>query len=351
MTHRVIQWGTGATGSSAIRQLARRPELELVAVKVYNPAKAGQDAGHVCGIDPIGVIANADGDEVIQTPADVVLYMGSAESNAMQCIQDIIALLASGKNVIATSAPFQNPYAVDPNLGGAFDEACRSGGSSFLGLGLFPGYMAESLPITLSRICHSVERLRIAESFTYDDYPSHELMFDVMGFGSDPDDPSPMLTNLDFVKGLYVGAPNILAEALELTLDDVRPFRETVITETPLDVASGHIPAGTVAAIRQGVDAYFHGRPVITIEHCTRMDPDLAPDWPTVQGYSIDVVGDPTFSTQIIVGAPGEDHSMAGIRATAAHALNAIPAVVGAAPGVRTLANIGHFHGGQAFAR
>jgi hypothetical protein len=34
--------------------------------------------------------------------------------------------------------------------------------------------------------------------------------------------------------------------------------------------------------------------------------------------------------------------------ATAAHALNAIPTVVAAKTGVRTLADIDHFHGGRA---
>jgi hypothetical protein len=351
MIYKVIQWGTGNTGSWSIRELAQRPDLELVAVRVYSPDKDGTDAGVLSGIEPVGVLATVDRATIIDTPADVVVYMGSAESNTEQCALDIIELLSSGKNVVSTPTPFQHPHAVSPELGAAFEQACATGGSTFLGLGLYPGFMGESVPIVLSRICHTVERISVAESMDYDEYPSTELMFNVMGFGFEPDDTKPVLSNLEFVKGLYVGAARILAEAFELELEDVVPFRQTVVSKEGLDVASGHIAPGTVAAMRMGVDGFYRGRKAITVEHCTRMDPALAPDWPSIPGYTIEVIGEPSFTTQISVGLPGQDHTDIGCLATAAHALNAIPAVVAAPPGVRTLADIGHFHGGKAFAR
>ncbi|MGO9154501.1 hypothetical protein [Mycobacterium sp.] len=200
----------------------------------------------------------------------------------------------------------------------------------------------------LSRVCHRTERIRIAESLYYSDYASHHLMFDVMGFGASPDDTSPLMTNLEIVRSLYVGAAHILADGLGLGLGDVRPFRTTVTTERDLTVASGHLAAGTIAAIRMGVDAYYNGRRAITVEHCTRMDPDLAPDWPNVQGYTIELIGEPTLTAHITVGKPDEEHSVIGCHATAAHALNAVATVVAARIGVRTLADIDNYHGGRA---
>ena len=38
---RVIQWATGVTGTMALRHVIGRPDLELVGVRVYDPAKAG----------------------------------------------------------------------------------------------------------------------------------------------------------------------------------------------------------------------------------------------------------------------------------------------------------------------
>ncbi|WP_371454801.1 hypothetical protein [Mycobacterium sp. GA-1841] len=40
---RVIQWATGVTGTMALRHVINRPDMELVGVRVYDPAKAGVD--------------------------------------------------------------------------------------------------------------------------------------------------------------------------------------------------------------------------------------------------------------------------------------------------------------------
>ena len=57
---RVVQCGTGNIGRRALREVIRHPELELVGVQVYDPAKEGVDAGVLCGEEPIGVVATRD---------------------------------------------------------------------------------------------------------------------------------------------------------------------------------------------------------------------------------------------------------------------------------------------------
>jgi hypothetical protein len=57
---RVVQCGTGNIGLRALREVIRHPELELVGVQVYDPAKEGVDAGVVCGEEPVGVVATRD---------------------------------------------------------------------------------------------------------------------------------------------------------------------------------------------------------------------------------------------------------------------------------------------------
>ena len=43
--YRVIQWATGNTGQRALREVIRDRSLDLVGVRVYDPAKNGVDAG------------------------------------------------------------------------------------------------------------------------------------------------------------------------------------------------------------------------------------------------------------------------------------------------------------------
>ena len=59
---RVIQWATGITGMMRLRHVIGRPDLELVGVRVYDPAKAGVDAGTLCGLPDTGIIATDDRD-------------------------------------------------------------------------------------------------------------------------------------------------------------------------------------------------------------------------------------------------------------------------------------------------
>ncbi len=53
---RVAVWGTGGVGALAVGAVARRPDLELVAVRVHDPAKVGVDAGPLAGLGPLGVV-------------------------------------------------------------------------------------------------------------------------------------------------------------------------------------------------------------------------------------------------------------------------------------------------------
>ncbi|EKF23426.1 dihydrodipicolinate reductase, family protein [Mycolicibacterium hassiacum DSM 44199] len=103
MSLRVIQWATGAVGSAQLRGIIDRPDLELAGVFVYSPQKAGVDAGELVGRPPTGVRATTDKNEILATDADLVLHAASKAGGNDTNLDDIVALLASGKNVITTT--------------------------------------------------------------------------------------------------------------------------------------------------------------------------------------------------------------------------------------------------------
>src|SRR3546814_3213743 len=80
-------------------------------------------------------------------------------------------LLASGKNVITTAANFIYPKSLGPEVEPAISRACEQGQSTFHGLGVMPGFFAESLPLLLSRLARRVDRLIASETLSYDKYP------------------------------------------------------------------------------------------------------------------------------------------------------------------------------------
>ena len=98
MRIRVVPWGTGAVGGEMITTIIdHRPDLEIVGARVYSDAKNGADIGALVGRHPIGVAASTDPDEILALDADCVLYTPRNTS-----IDDVCAILASGKNVVTT---------------------------------------------------------------------------------------------------------------------------------------------------------------------------------------------------------------------------------------------------------
>jgi 2,4-diaminopentanoate dehydrogenase len=339
---RIIQWATGITGLMALRHVIGRPDLDLVGVKVYDDAKSGVDAGALCGAGDTGVTATADRDAVIATDADIVLYMGKVEMDTPGCFADVCDLLASGKNVIATGSRFIHPRSLDATLADGIENACRTGNSSFLGLGLFPGFVGETVGPVLSRLTQRTDRISVREVLNYSTYASHDLIFNAMGFGHLPEDTTPLLTNTDYAASAWIGSATVLANALELEIESISGFREVATTPRDLVVAAGEIPAGTVGAMRFGVNVDC-GEVTLAVEHLTRMADDLAPDWPTEIGYEVTFEGEPNIRFHMVIGTQAEDHAQQGCLATAMHAVNAIPAVLGAKPGLYDLATIAPF--------
>jgi hypothetical protein len=108
MSIKVIQWGTGYTGSSALRYLINNPAYQLVGVKCVTDAKDGVDAGQIAGLAAIGVTATRDTDALLATDADIVVYMprdlladpSVPGSPARDWYEELLTILASGKNVL-----------------------------------------------------------------------------------------------------------------------------------------------------------------------------------------------------------------------------------------------------------
>ena len=190
---RVIQWGTGNVGKHAVAAVHEHADLELVGALVYSDEKAGRDVGEIVGIDPIGVIATKDVDEILALDADCVLYHAQGDWNPPAALDDICRLLASGKNVVSTAVTaWIYPQSTDGDVVERLEAACAEGQSSFHGTGIEPGWGSEVLPLTMSGLFRRIDSLVVQELMDYSTYDQPFVLFDVMGFGKPPDTRVPM---------------------------------------------------------------------------------------------------------------------------------------------------------------
>lgn len=337
---RVIQWATGTVGRHAVAAIAEHPDLELVGAYVYSAEKAGRDAGTICGVPPLGVIATSDPTEIDAVDADCVLYMPQGEMNPMGALDDICRLLASGKNVVSTAVTaLIYPASMGPAVVQRLTAACTEGASSFHATGIEPGWAAEVLPLTMSGLFQRIDTLLVQELLDYSTYDSADMMFEIMGFGQAPDAPVPLADPV-LAGSTFKASLMLVADGLGAVIDDFTYDRRVAVAAHPLDVAAGRIEAGTVSAQRFSCTAVIGGRPTLTIEHITRMGDGEAPDWPRGRGWKVTVEGRPSMVLESRIATHGEDETDQGCLGTAMHAVHAIAPVCAAAPGIRTFLNL-----------
>ena len=342
MTIRVAQIGTGNVGAHALRALITNPDYELTAVWVSSEAKAGRDAADLVGLNTTtGIKATTDLDEVLATGPDCAVYTAMADNRLMEALDDYRRILAAGVNVVGSGPVFlQWPWKVIPDeMIQPLEDAARAGDSSLFVNGIDPGFANDLVPLALAGTCQRVEQLRCVEILDYATYDSATVMFDVMGFGK-PMDEIPMLLQPGVLSIGWGSVVRQLAAGLGVDLDGIE---ETYVREPApeaFDIASGHIPKGSAAALRFEVIGLVGGAPAVVVEHVTRLRDDLCPHWPQpVQpggNYRIEVTGEPTYVMDLCLSSPNGDHNHAGVLATAMRIVNAIPAVVAAPAGIRT---------------
>jgi 2,4-diaminopentanoate dehydrogenase len=342
MSIKVAAIGTGNVGIHALRALITNPDYELTGVWVSSDAKAGKDAGELAGLDiSTGVTASTDLDAVLATGPQCAVYTAMADNRLPDALEDYRRILAAGVNVVGSSAVFlQYPWQVLPdNMLQPIEDAAREGNSSLFVNGIDPGFANDLLPLALAGTCQSVQQIRCMEIVDYATYDSATVMFDVMGFGKPLDD-IPMLLQPGVLSLAWGSVVRQLAAGLGVELDSVTEQQERVPAPDDFDIASGHIPKGSAAALRFEVQGIKDGHPVVVLEHVTRLREDLCPDWPQPAQpggcYRIEITGEPSYAIDVCLSSPNGDHNHAGLVATAMRVVNAIPAVVAAAPGIRT---------------
>jgi 4-hydroxy-tetrahydrodipicolinate reductase len=264
-----------------------------------------------------------------------------ADNRLPEALEDYRRILSAGVNVVGSGPVFlQYPWQVlPPELVDPIETATRDGGSSLFVNGIDPGFANDLLPLALAGTCQSIEQVRCMEIINYDTYDSATVMFDVMGFGKALDD-LPMLLQPGVLSLAWGSVVRQLAAGLGIELDEVNETYERVPAPDDFDIASGHIAKGTAAALRFEVRGMKNGEAAVVLEHVTRLRDDLCPEWPQPAqeggSYRIEITGEPTYALDLCLSSPNGDHNHAGLVATAARIVNAIPDVVAAAPGIRT---------------
>jgi 4-hydroxy-tetrahydrodipicolinate reductase len=333
-TYRVVQWATGNIGSRSLRAVIEHPGLELAGVHVHARDKAGRDAGELCGLGPTGVTSTADIDDVVALGADCVLYMPRALD-----ADEVCRLLAAGTNVVTTRGELHHPDAMDAALRRRVEAACAEGGTSIHSTGSSPGFISEAVPLVLTSLQRRLDALTIDEFADLSRRNSPDLLFGIMGFGKAPaafDE-----RRLSHGRTSFGPSLRLVADALGLPLDDVEASGDVAVARRTVEIAAGTIEAGTVAAQRLTVAGMRGGVALLRFRAMWYCTTDLDPAW-TVRptGWHVSVEGDAPLDVDLRFAVPIERMGDMSPGYTAHRAVNAVPVVCAAEPGIRTTVDL-----------
>jgi hypothetical protein len=333
VTIRVVQWTTGNVGKRSVRAIAANPELDLVGCYAWSPDKVGVDVGELCGIGPLGVVATNDVDALLARRPDCVVY-NPMWSN----VDELVRVLSAGVNVVSTAA-FVNGNGLGADRDRVVD-ACARGGSSMFGTGISPG-LVDLMALVAATMCDRVDKITVNEGSdtTLYDSPATEIP---CGFARPIDDPElpGMAAQGTAVFGEAVA---MMADALGVELDEIICVDEYAATTEDVVMESWTIDNGCVAGVAASWQGRIGGRTVVELNVRWKKGQTLDREWPIDEGHVIVVEGRPTVRMKVEYLPPPDfeattfaDFMVLGMIMTAMPAVNAIPRVVAAPPGIVT---------------
>ena len=262
-----------------------------------------------------------------------MVYTATADTRPDDALQDLLACLRSGANVVSTAFyPLLHPRSAPPELLEVVGAACTEGDSSVFVSGIDPGWALDILPALVSGVGAGITEVRVQELFNYALYDQPAVVREVIGFGG-PMDELPLML-LDFsLQMVWAPMVRILGDLLEVEIDEITTNVSRRPLERTIDVAGMvTFEEGTQGAFRFEVIGKVSGHPLLVVEHVTRIDDECAPDWPHSGSpggeHRVQLSGHPNLTVSVHGTEPGEPGAAGGGNATAANRIvNAIPAV------------------------
>ena len=320
---RVIQYGLGPIGSAVARHVVERQGLTLVGGVDIDPTKVGQDVGQVIGWpQPLGIVVAHTLDEVLaQTHADVVLHTTSSYLDLFK--PQIIEILHAGLNIVSTAEELSFPWRTHSAAAAEIDAAARQAGKTALATGVNPGFLMDTLPLTLTAICQRVDHIAVRRVINAS---TRRGPFQAkIGSGLTV---AEFQAKMDAGRMGHVGLPESVGMIFDTLGKELTRYESRVapiVAEQVVKTDYFEVSAGRVIGLEQTAQAYTPQGEFVNLTFIAALD---APD----EQDTLTITGHPTLE-MTLKGSNGD-------LATVAMVVNAVRRVYEAAPGLMTMRDL-----------
>ncbi len=320
---RVIQYGLGPIGCAMARHVIERDGIELVGGVDVDPAKIGKDLGEVIGaVRALGLpVGRTLGEILARGKADVVLHTTNSYFDLFQ--SQILEVLRAGLDIVSTSEELSFPWIDHPVPAAEIDKAAKQYGKTVLGTGVNPGFLMDTLPLSLTGICQRVDRIEVRRE---QNASKRRGPFQAkIGSGMTVEQ---FQAKMAEGRMGHVGLPESVAaifKTLGKGLVRYESSVEPVLADRPVKTDHFEVPPGRVRGLKQTARGYTCMGEFVKLVFLAALDWECDQD-------TVAIAGRPDLRVTL-QGTNGD-------LATIAIAVNAIPRVHAAAPGLVTMADL-----------
>lgn len=318
---RVIHLGLGPIGCGIARVVASRPDYQIVGAIDIDPAKGGKDLGEVIGIDrKLGVKVTSDTAKGLKIKADVVVH--STGSYLTKVESQLAAIMRAKHNIVSTCEELAEPWSHGA-VAKRIDALAKKSKVALVGTGINPGFMMDTLPLTLTAICQEVRGVRVSR--IVDASERREPLQKKIGTGLTVEEFNSKAAAKEIRHVGLAESVSQIARTLGWKLDNIEETIEPVVAHDVVRTEYFKVQPGRVTGVHQIGIGTKGGQRVIELD--LRMSVDA--------GESVDecfIDGKPEIHSVV--------HGVHGDLSTAAIAANAIKRIVQAEPGLKTMADL-----------
>ncbi len=326
---RVIVLGTGQMGSAIVELLLEKPGLDLVGAFGRRRERAGRDLGLALGrAEPLGLAIGSDLTALLERARPEVAIQATC-SRLAEAEEEVAACLARGVHVISIAEEMAWPAASSPERAARLDALAREKGVVAIGTGVNPGFVLDTLVVTLTGVCARVDSIRARRVNDLAPYGPTVLRSQGVGL-------APAAFRAGVEDGTVVGHVGfresiaMVAAALGWRLERIQETREPIVSSVRREAPYATVEPGQVAGCLHRAAGFVDGLPTIEFEHPQQICPE-AEGIATEDAIEIDGRPDVRFT-----GSP----EIPGGVATAALAVNLVPRVLAASPGLRSMIDL-----------
>ncbi|MDI6860749.1 MAG: 2,4-diaminopentanoate dehydrogenase [Caldisericia bacterium] len=324
---RVAVYGTGAMGSGIISLILEKKNLELVGVVSKRKERKGIDIGEIIGKGTLGIKISIDPLEVIKNGVDIFIH--ATCSRVKDAYPEIVPILKNRVNVITIAEEMAYPWRASKELAESLDKLAKEGGVTLLGTGVNPGFVLDTLIIALTGVMKKINKIYAKR--VNDLSPYGPSVMKTQGVGTTIEE-----FNEGLKKGEIVGhfgfpeSISMICDALNWKLEKIEEYREPIISNVYRKTQYIEVKPGMVAGCKHVAKGFVDGEEKIILEHPQQILPQLEG---VETGDYIFIEGEPPIN---FVNKP----EIQGGVATISIAVNMIPIVYAARPGLLTMKDL-----------